>query len=225
MEAVRLTGPLHSHLLRPKQPDFTSLNLSGIHNKKNIHPFKPFIAATVSKPAAKISSKSSSFSSSSSSSSSAAASASSFAGPLMKKAKSQAVACSLDPNKNGLHTQDFNSPDNDVVFDPSSMAIDEDLKPDDPSSALHSGRAVAANLSRKKATPPQPAKKLVIKLVKGLIPDHTLSCLGFWFRYWVSGNEYQLKYTKGLTKIFSFILFFWGFAEFGRFCVGRFEFL
>ncbi|KAH7512068.1 hypothetical protein FEM48_Zijuj12G0051200 [Ziziphus jujuba var. spinosa] len=72
MEAVRLTGPLHSHLLRPKQPDFTSLNLSGIHNKKNIHPFKPFIAATVSKPAAKISSKSSSFSSSSSSSSTAA---------------------------------------------------------------------------------------------------------------------------------------------------------
>lgn len=115
---------------------------------------------------------------STSSSSSAAASASSFTGPLVKKAKSQAMACSLDPNKNGLHNQDFNSPDTDVVFDPSSMAMDEDLKPDDPS-ALHTGRSIAANLSRKKATLPQPAKKLVIKLVKGLILDHTLLFLGF----------------------------------------------
>ena len=94
-------------------------------------------------------------------------SSSSSGPPPMKKTKSQAVACSLDPNKNGLHHHnhhhDFTSPDNinnDVVFDPSSMALDEDLKPDD--------RAVAANLSRKKATPPQPAKKLVIKLNKGL---------------------------------------------------------
>ncbi|XP_021899413.1 cullin-4-like [Carica papaya] len=83
--------------------------------------------------------------------------------PPMKKAKSQAVACSLDPNKNGLHHshQDFNAAttalENDVVFDPSSMALDEDLKPEP---------LAAANLSRKKATPPQPAKKLVIKLLK-----------------------------------------------------------
>ncbi|BBH01100.1 cullin4 [Prunus dulcis] len=90
-------------------------------------------------------------------------------GPPMKKAKSQAVACSLDPSKNGLHhhhhhhphTHPSQDPDNDVVFDPSTMALDEDLKSDDPSS-----RAVAANLSRKKAQPPQPTKKLVIKLLK-----------------------------------------------------------
>ncbi|XWS19848.1 hypothetical protein CRYUN_Cryun31cG0051900 [Craigia yunnanensis] len=79
--------------------------------------------------------------------------------PPMKKAKSQAVACSLDPNKSGLHNH-HNQDDNDVVFDPSSMALDDDSKSDD-------ARAPAtANLSRKKATPPQPAKKLVIKLVK-----------------------------------------------------------
>ncbi|XP_008225565.1 PREDICTED: cullin-4 [Prunus mume] len=90
-------------------------------------------------------------------------------GPPMKKAKSQAVACSLDPSKNGLHHHHHHHPhthpsqdsDNDVVFDPSTMALDEDLKSDDPSS-----RAVAANLSRKKAQPPQPTKKLVIKLLK-----------------------------------------------------------
>ncbi|CAL5409311.1 unnamed protein product [Camellia sinensis] len=74
----------------------------------------------------------------------------------MKKAKSQAVACSLD-NKNGLQhhqhsssmIQDPNDP-NDVV-DPAAAGL---------------GRS-ATNLSRKKATPPQPAKKLVIKLLKG----------------------------------------------------------
>ncbi|GMP73586.1 hypothetical protein CsSME_00031299 [Camellia sinensis var. sinensis] len=73
----------------------------------------------------------------------------------MKKAKSQAVACSLD-NKNGLQhhqhsssmIQDPNDP-NDVV-DPAAAGL---------------GRS-ATNLSRKKATPPQPAKKLVIKLLK-----------------------------------------------------------
>ncbi|CAN6553359.1 unnamed protein product [Malus baccata var. baccata] len=94
----------------------------------------------------------------------------SSAGPPMKKAKSQAVAGSLDPSKNGLHhhhhhhphTHPSQDPDNDAVFDPSSMSLDEDLKPDDPSP-----RGIAANLSRKKAQPPQPStKKLVIKLVK-----------------------------------------------------------
>ncbi|GMP73589.1 hypothetical protein CsSME_00031299 [Camellia sinensis var. sinensis] len=76
----------------------------------------------------------------------------------MKKAKSQAVACSLD-NKNGLQhhqhsssmIQDPNDP-NDVV-DPAAAGL---------------GRS-ATNLSRKKATPPQPAKKLVIKLLKGFL--------------------------------------------------------
>lgn len=74
--------------------------------------------------------------------------------PPMKKAKSQALA--LDP-KNGLHHQDFNN--NDVVFDHSSMTLDDSSAP---------SPAPAANLARKKAQPPQPAKKLVIKLVKGL---------------------------------------------------------
>ncbi|KAK7825352.1 cullin-4 [Quercus suber] len=87
----------------------------------------------------------------------------------MKKAKSQAAA--LDP-KNGLHHQDFNSSNNnsnDVVFDPSSMSVDDDFKSHDssaPSPSPAPPRSVAANLSRKKAQPPQPTKKLVIKLLK-----------------------------------------------------------
>ncbi|XLR13403.1 hypothetical protein S83_041341 [Arachis hypogaea] len=40
------------------------------------------------------------------------------------------------------------------------MALDDDLKSDNQNAR----GAVAANLSRKKATPPQPAKKLLIKL-------------------------------------------------------------
>ncbi|CAN1302291.1 CUL4 [Linum perenne] len=85
--------------------------------------------------------------------------------PPMKKAKSQAVsACSpLDSssNKNGLHHFTApNSADNDVLFDPSSMALD------DNTSLVDAAPPAAANLSRKKATLPQPAKKLVIKLNK-----------------------------------------------------------
>ncbi|XP_012455400.1 cullin-4 [Gossypium raimondii] len=94
-------------------------------------------------------------------SSSSSSSSSSHFQPSMKKAKSQAVACSLDPNKNGLHNHHNNQGDNDVVFDPSSpMSLDDDSKSDDARAPA------AANLSRKKATPPQPAKKLVIKFVK-----------------------------------------------------------
>ncbi|PPR96732.1 hypothetical protein GOBAR_AA23935 [Gossypium barbadense] len=78
----------------------------------------------------------------------------------MKKAKSQAVACSLDPNRNGLHHHHNNQDDNNVLFDPSSMPLHDDSKSADARTPA------AANLSRKKATPPQPAKKLVIKLVK-----------------------------------------------------------
>ncbi|KAJ1430596.1 Winged helix-like DNA-binding domain superfamily [Sesbania bispinosa] len=70
-----------------------------------------------------------------------------FRSPPMKKAKSQAVACSLDP-KNGLHHHAAD----DAVFDS-----------DDPNARGF----IAANLSRKKATPPQPPKKLLIKLHKG----------------------------------------------------------
>ena len=126
------------------------------------------------------------------SSSSSATSVAANAGvrsPPMKKAKSQAVACSIDGNKNGLHShhQDFN-PTDDVVFDPSSMALDEDLKTDDPSSLPNARGGMAANLSRKKATPPQPAKKLLIKFHKGRIPFLSLGlchyykfCLNFHF--------------------------------------------
>ncbi|OIT05418.1 cullin-4 [Nicotiana attenuata] len=71
---------------------------------------------------------------------------------LMKKAKSQAV--------NGQHVHFDN------LEDPSgNSAMMEDSNMDAPSRASVGG-GVTANLSRKKATPPQPAKKLVIKLVK-----------------------------------------------------------
>lgn len=81
----------------------------------------------------------------------------------MKKAKSQALACSID-NKNGQHVH-FSS-DIDNLDDPSgnsSMMEDSNIE------ASSVGGGVTSNLSRKKATPPQPAKKLVIKLLKGLI--------------------------------------------------------
>lgn len=105
--------------------------------------------------------------------SSSPTSTASISSPPMKKTKSQPVTTSLDPNKNGLHHHERPSSNinpslaaDDSDFDPSSMALDEDLKPDD-SPLIGASRAVATNLSRKKATPPQPAKKLVIKLVKG----------------------------------------------------------
>ncbi|KAM7255883.1 hypothetical protein ACFE04_011624 [Oxalis oulophora] len=77
--------------------------------------------------------------------------------PPMKKAKSHAgVASSVDPtNKNGLRHNNNNN--NDAVFDPS----------DTSSSSPIINSSVAANLARKKAAAPQPAKKLVIKLLKG----------------------------------------------------------
>ncbi|GMJ14199.1 cullin4 [Hibiscus trionum] len=78
----------------------------------------------------------------------------------MTKAKSEAVACSLDPNKTGLHHLHNNQDANAVFFYPSSLPFNDDPKSADVRSPA------AAYLSRKKATPPQPAKKLVIKLVK-----------------------------------------------------------
>ncbi|KAJ6416840.1 hypothetical protein OIU84_002677 [Salix udensis] len=77
--------------------------------------------------------------------------------PPMKKAKCQAASAfsPLDYSKNGLHHSD------EVVFDPSSISLD-----DDPKLVDYRPPPAAANLSRKKATLPQPAKKLVIKLVK-----------------------------------------------------------
>nr|DAD37573.1 TPA_asm: hypothetical protein HUJ06_008214 [Nelumbo nucifera] len=92
----------------------------------------------------------------------------------MKKAKSQAVTCSLE--KNGLQQQQQQNHGQHHHFDDedSAMVVDDDLKVDTvdaPLLALGVGcsgttTGIAANLSRKKATPPQPAKKLVIKLVK-----------------------------------------------------------
>ncbi|KAL0321370.1 UNVERIFIED_CONTAM: Cullin-4 [Sesamum radiatum] len=94
--------------------------------------------------------------------------------PAMKKAKSQAVACSLDGNKNGQqqiapHVHFAEPPAHSPMIedDPNDVA----LETSSPSNAFGRGLAasaggVTANLSRKKATPPQPTKKLVIKLVK-----------------------------------------------------------
>ncbi|XP_010923713.1 cullin-4 [Elaeis guineensis] len=94
----------------------------------------------------------------------------------MKKAKCQpaaaaaAAAVSVEREKNGLHVHP-------TRYDPAaaqsaeeedSMLLDqEDLKAGASTAITTTG--VAANLSRKKATPPQPStkKQLVIKLVKG----------------------------------------------------------
>ncbi|XP_024030922.1 cullin-4 [Morus notabilis] len=109
----------------------------------------------MSHPTKRLSSSRSNTNAAAASSSSSFSTAAATNGPPMKKTKSQAMACSLDPNKNGLHHN--NQDNNDVVFDP-SMALDEDPKPSD---------GAAANLSRKKATPPHPpGKKFVIKFNK-----------------------------------------------------------
>ncbi|KAL2930597.1 Cullin-4, partial [Bienertia sinuspersici] len=87
--------------------------------------------------------------------------------PSMKKPKSQ--NSSLD-TKNGIHTS--STDDDVVVHHGASMIVDDDRKPDTVVSPSSNSRApitagVTANLSRKKATPPNPStKKLVIKLVK-----------------------------------------------------------
>ncbi|RAL50260.1 hypothetical protein DM860_007934 [Cuscuta australis] len=82
--------------------------------------------------------------------------------PAMKKAKTQAIACSLDTNMNGgQHHVHFSSEDPSI----SPSIEDPNLSGDVHTSSSTSG-GVTANLSRKKAIPPQPAKKLVIKLVK-----------------------------------------------------------
>ncbi|THU74123.1 hypothetical protein C4D60_Mb04t30030 [Musa balbisiana] len=96
--------------------------------------------------------------------------------PAMKKAKPQlAATCSLEKEKNGLHPQPhhLNTTAAAAVAAKSgeeddAMLVDqEELKPG--ASAPVTVTGVAANLSRKKATPPQPSvkKQLVIKLVKG----------------------------------------------------------
>ncbi|XP_075481912.1 LOW QUALITY PROTEIN: cullin-4-like [Primulina tabacum] len=90
--------------------------------------------------------------------------------PAMKKAKSQAVASSIEGNKNGqqqitphVHfsesTMIENDP-NDVVLEATAASGSFGVR------VGAGGGGSTANLARKKATPPQPTKKLVIKLVK-----------------------------------------------------------
>lgn len=105
----------------------------------------------------------------------------------MKKAKSQAVACSLDTNKNGQQHVHFYP---DVDDDPSSANM-EDLD----NAAASATRAATANLSRKKATPPQPAKKLVIKLVKGSV---------FFMPLRVSLSQATVNFNSGFGTIWLF---------------------
>ncbi|KAI7728489.1 hypothetical protein M8C21_011442, partial [Ambrosia artemisiifolia] len=83
---------------------------------------------------------------------------------LMKKAKSQAVSCSFD-NKNGFQLDNNNNNNNinSASQDPSSMIVDPT---ENDAVRASSAGGFTANLGRKKATPPQPAKKLVIKLLK-----------------------------------------------------------
>lgn len=107
--------------------------------------------------------------------------------PAMKKAKSQAVAYSLD-NKNGQPHHVHFSTDIEAIGgsntgNPTSMIDAEEEDPSNLSTDVvmdpgninnFNGVPVTrssgtANLSRKKATPPQPQKKLVIKLLKGFI--------------------------------------------------------
>ena len=105
----------------------------------------------------------------------------------MKKAKSQAVSCSLD-NKNGFQQHQF---DNNSSAEPSSMI--EDPTENDAGRASSAG-GFTANLARKKATPPQPAKKFVIKLLKGprfnLLPN-SLSYFNFWYIFEIDTSNMQ----------------------------------
>ncbi|KAL5977485.1 Cullin-4 [Asimina triloba] len=98
---------------------------------------------------------------------------------IMKKPKSQPHAFPTD-SKNGVRRigNDDEGVDSMLIdgVTAESMIIDDDLKAEAANAsaiavgAVGSSRnpttGVAANLSRKKATPPQPAKKLVIRLVK-----------------------------------------------------------
>nr|BAW00391.1 cullin 4 [Petunia x hybrida] len=87
----------------------------------------------------------------------------------MKKAKSQAVACSSIDNNNNKNGQQQQHVHFGSLDDPNISPMIEDSNMDAPPSRATIGggaSGVTANLSRKKATPPQPAKKLVIKAFK-----------------------------------------------------------
>ncbi|GFQ05652.1 cullin-4 [Phtheirospermum japonicum] len=116
-----------------------------------------------------------SFSPYSSSTTSVAGAAASPIFPAMKKAKSQAATCSLDGSKNGQQQQStphvhFADPPalSPMIEDDPNDVVMEASSPSNPfgRGVAASGGGVTSNLSRKKATPPQPAKKLVIKLNK-----------------------------------------------------------
>ncbi|EPS64061.1 cullin 4, partial [Genlisea aurea] len=87
--------------------------------------------------------------------------------PTMKKAKSQAVACSIDaPQQQIPHFAETpaHSP---MIEDDADSAMEASPPANSFGRVVSgSGGGVTANLSRKKATPPQPAKKFVIKLNK-----------------------------------------------------------
>ncbi|PKU72713.1 cullin-4 [Dendrobium catenatum] len=90
----------------------------------------------------------------------------------MKKAKSQQAGSVSEREKNGLHahTERFDAQAAVAVDEEDNMFVDqEELKGVGASAAGIATTGVASNLSRKKATPPQPSskKQLVIKLVKG----------------------------------------------------------
>lgn len=211
----------------------TTLSLSSISMFSNLHsPHFPyflfllrvFLSAMpswhplMSHPTKRFATSASTTGPSSSSSSGDGAAPSPFAPPPMKKAKSQAVAGSLDSttaHKNGLHPhpakqqsqQPGFDPESDVVFDPTTMSLEDGMKSDD----VAAGHSVAANLSRKKATPPQPAKKLVIKLVKGIFIPRSLVdlirafCLG---DDWASSNYWAwmdlLNFVRQVSDLLPF---------------------
>ncbi|PIA41621.1 hypothetical protein AQUCO_02200213v1 [Aquilegia coerulea] len=83
----------------------------------------------------------------------------------MKKAKSQAISCSMEKNgQNNHHYEDFGTS---MIVDDNNLKSESQFGVIDCTSQ-NPTTIVAANLSRKKATPPQPAKKpLVIKFTKG----------------------------------------------------------
>ncbi|KAG0463480.1 hypothetical protein HPP92_018991 [Vanilla planifolia] len=87
------------------------------------------------------------------------------------QAKPQQAASVLEKEKNGLHPQidrfDALAP---AAEEEAMLADQDELKGGGATAAIVS-TGVASNLSRKKATPPQPTskKQLVIKLNKGML--------------------------------------------------------
>lgn len=120
----------------------------------------------------------------------------------MKKAKSQQVAaCSLDQEKNGLQRRfDTDVPPRPAEEEDSMLVDQEELKTGTSSPVSITG--VASNLSRKKATPPQPptTKKLVIKSFKSMRLSSIYSLTALWIVFvWFLGLEFSLQPTIHLS--------------------------